>query len=153
MLLSIALMLLVCLPNMSQAQIKADKNVSVLYVGVSPEAKATARKGQFETQLQFETRLNNWEEYGEFLSKYFVNFKQVDGNEYKAGMSDDYDVTIFDILPKPVKKGRYIKDENGQITGSIPTEYLPKDFDAACITLAHYGARIGIPLKTKIDWA
>lgn len=153
LLLSIALMLLVCLPDLSMAQTKANKNIRVLYVGANPEHKVKAIKGQFESQLQYETRLKNWADYGEFLSKYFDNFRQVDGHDYKPEMSAAYDVTIFDILPAPMKIGKYLKDGNGKIIGSVPAEYLPKDFDDACITLGFYGALMGTSLKSKIDWA
>ncbi len=90
--------------------------------------------------------------FEEFLRQRFRNVQVVFGDDYRVGMSDEVDVTIFDARPKeltPVK--REVDPDTGE-TLYEPASYLPLSFDRPALLIAENSPRIGEPLGLKLDW-
>lgn len=127
-------------------------DLRVLYVGIDPASPQQPVKSSRELPQQFETKLLRWDDFKSFLSKEFKTFKQIDRLEYNAGMSDDYDVTIFDARPKPIKEKIFEPDGKGGVKRYEPAVYVPLDFSAAALTICQLSSNLGEPIGTKLDW-
>ena len=123
----------------------------ILYVGIDPTSSQKPEKDRFETQKQYETRLLRWDDFKLFLNQYFKTLKQIDRLEYKPELSKNYDVTIFDAWPNPIKKKVYEKGKNGEMIYR-PAQYLPDDFSAASLTIRIASPELGASLGLKLDW-
>lgn len=92
------------------------------------------------------------EAFRQLLDRYFTSVTAVDGNDYTADMSKQYDVTILDGRPRPLKERDVIKDSQGNIVKYIPAKYLPDDFDCATVTIGQTGETVGRAIGLKNDW-
>ncbi len=125
--------------------------ISILYVGWNPGHKVQTMKRKFETKEAFAERKFRWADFEQFLNNHFFKVKMVHHLDYVANMSDQYDVTIFDAMPKLIKpmvteidsKGRHIKHQ---------PQYIPEDFSAAAITISTNSEKVRWSLKNKLDW-
>jgi len=127
-------------------------DLRVLYVGFDPVSLEQPKKGRFETSKQHDVKLLRWDDFKLFLSKEFKAFKQIDRLSYNAKMSDNYDVTIFDALPKPLKARVFEMNPDGSVKKYSPAVYLPEDFSAAALTISTVSSGLGEPIGTKLDW-
>ena len=104
----------------------------------------TAVRTQLQTAIEHGAdRSPAWES---LLRYHFEHVTVVHAADYRPGMSDDADVTIFDARP-PEREGA------GRDIGSYhQAGYLPHDFDRPALLIAENSARIGEPLGLKLDW-
>ncbi len=150
----IILLLLFIIVHKIQAQKKQD--ISVLFVGNDPnielseaQKKNMAWVSSERYQKEIKTRMSAFVNY---LENYFTEVKAVDVSKYFAAMSNNYDVTIFDEVPKPIKKT--VREQNPK-TGKWkyePDEYVPKGFNRPSVFIGHTAAQIGRPIGSKLDW-
>lgn len=103
--------------------------------------KAENEKSIVERTVSFE----------QFLKEYFTTVKVVQGKDYNYKMSYDYDVTIMDGVPTPLKERVDVKDGQRFIK-IIYAQYFPEDFDRPVITIAELGETLGRYIGLKSDW-
>ncbi|MFT4842063.1 MAG: hypothetical protein ACJA0V_001995 [Planctomycetota bacterium] len=129
----------------------AREDLRVLFVGQD----ATDLKIMFSsmavprTRQLYRERTAAWES---LLRYHFEHVTVVHGEDYRVEMSDDVDVTIFDVPPKAltaVKRGT--DPDTGKSTYQAAT-YLPESFDRPAIMISASAPRIGEPLGLKLDW-
>lgn len=125
------------------------QNLRVLYVGGSGDHAHSARLKDKAAPEDVAARMAA---FTELLNSHFTTVKAVNGSDYTSAMSADYDVTIFDGMPKPIKDRKYVKDENGKVVDYQPAEYLPESFDRAAICIADISEALCRPLGIKNDW-
>ena len=89
--------------------------------------------------------------FEQFLKEYFTTVKVVQGKDYNYKMSYDYDVTIMDGVPTPLKKRVDVKDGQRFIK-IIYAQYFPEDFDRPVMTIAELGETLGRYIGLKSDW-
>ena len=103
--------------------------------------KAENEKSIVERTVSFE----------QFLKEYFTTVKVVQGKDYNYKMSYDYDVTIMDGVPTPLKERVDVKDGQRFIK-IIYAQYFPEDFDRPVMTIAELGETLGRYIGLKSDW-
>nr|WP_320120424.1 protein-disulfide reductase DsbD domain-containing protein [uncultured Marinifilum sp.] len=136
-----------------QAQTKQD--ISVLYVGYSPEKPMPKKKNitwisQERFAQEYKTRMPAFVDY---LNQYFTKVESVDCREYTADLSAKFDVTIFDENVKPIKERVYERDpKTGATLKYEPAVFLPADYDYPSVFIGHPSANLGSSLGTKLDW-
>ena len=141
--------LLCCLCGMLGAQNKKS-DLKVLYVGGSADLEtfgvkvdsAALQKSVAERTASFE----------KMLKKYFKTVGVVQGKDYTMGMSDDYDVTIFDGKIKELTPTKIVRDAEGNVTEYKRASYLTEDFDRPAIVVAEMGETLGRSIGLKTDW-
>ncbi|MBI9057197.1 MAG: hypothetical protein JEZ01_05450 [Labilibaculum sp.] len=137
----------------TQAQKKQD--ISVLYVGYSPAKEMSAKSSMGWTSSErfkeeYKTRMPAFMDY---LNLYFAKVESVDAREYTADLSDNFDITIFDEVVKPLKEMVYEKDpKTGKTLKFEPAVYLPEGFNRPSVFMGHPAARLGKSLGSKLDW-
>ena len=149
------LVLILFFATMSFGQKTID--LKVLFVGFNPESSfpeklsMTALGGMSEERFKedFKTR---YPVFMEYLNKTFSNVKGVDARDFKAEMSEGYDVTIFDQVPPPIKKRVMEIDTNGQVSKYEPAKYIDETFDHATLFIGHTAPVIAQPVGAKLDW-
>lgn len=147
--MTMALTLMAVCLNVSGSEKKT--NLSVLYVGgfsnyetVGGTSMDAATIGKARQE-----RVASWTAY---LNERFTTVKVIDGQAYRYTMSNDYDVTIFDGYPKPLKPKQYVKDSQGRIQRIIYDEYFPANFDRPVLCIADASEQVGRYVGTKNDW-
>ena len=85
---------------MLSAQAKED--VSVLYVGGSPDIN-TIGGVSIDSAVIAKSVKERTADFTKFLKQRFNKVRAVDGKDYTSGMSDGYDVTVFDGRPKAIR--------------------------------------------------
>jgi len=128
--------------------------MSVLFVGFNPEKTMPAYSNfrDFKSdrfKLDFLTR---WPAFNIYLKSRFTNVSSVDARDYKEEMSANFDVTIFDELPNPIKEKVVEKDAEGQIVKYEKEEYLSKNYNYATIFIGKTAPDMGANLGSKLDW-
>ncbi|WP_421918818.1 protein-disulfide reductase DsbD domain-containing protein [Marinifilum sp.] len=137
----------------SQAQQK--QNISILYVGYSPDKEMPAKRPVYWTsaerfEQEYKTRMPAFVNY---LNQYFTKVESVDCREYTADLSTKYDVTIFDEEVKPIKERVFHKDpETGKIVSVDPAVYLPENYRSPSVFIGHPANYLGRTLGSKLDW-
>jgi len=131
------------------AQKKTD--LRILFVGGSSDfyLMGGVKADSIEQKKSAEIRTAS---FGKLLKQYFKNVTVINVSEYNSSLSDSYDVTIFDGKPAPWRKQRYLYDEKGKITGSIPAAYLPDGYSHPTLCIAEYSEAMGRSLGIKNDW-
>ncbi len=115
--LTLMLFLGVCLNSYAQPG-KSLKQTSVLYVGYSPDRDLPPnglRTAAGVSDERYEEDMHS--RMGEFeglLSEYFGKVTSIDARDYKEALSGDFDVTVFDATPKPI---RPLINEKDPVTG------------------------------------
>ena len=141
--------ILCCLCIGAQAQVKKS-DVSVLYVGGSADMDAIGEKvDSAELRKSVAERTASFEK---MLKHYFKTVKAVQGADYEMGMSENYDVTIFDGKPKELTPAKLVQDEQGNPVDYTPATYLTEDFDRPAIVVAEMGSTLGSSIGLKTDW-
>ena len=93
---------------------RAKENVSVLYVGGSPDLN-TLGGVQLDSAVVARSVKERTADFTKFLKQRFTKVKAVDGKDYTSDMSDGYDVTVFDGRPKAIRPEIRETDANGRI--------------------------------------
>lgn len=144
----IILTLLACLTIMAQAAVKKT-NLSVLYVGGHSNMETFASYDDKEANAKSITeRMASFEQ---FLREYFTTVKVIDAKDYNYRLSYDYDVTVMDGEPTPLKPKEMVR-EGQRVTRVIYGQYFPDDFDCPVLTIAELGETVGRRLGVKTDW-
>ncbi len=127
------------------------QNISVLYVGGSAEFEIMGNMPvdnlALEKSVQARTR-----SFTKFLKSKFRTVKAIDAKEYTAEMSDQYDVTIFDGKPLPIRPEINERDEKGRTIRFEKAAYLPDDFNRPALCIANASQDMGRSIGTKCDW-
>ncbi len=134
---------------MLSAQAKED--VSVLYVGGSPDIN-TIGGVSIDSAVIAKSVKERTADFTKFLKQRFNKVRAVDGKDYTSGMSDGYDVTVFDGRPKAIRPAVRETDDKGRIIKDIRPAYLPDDFDRAAVCIAEMSEDLGRSVGTKNDW-
>lgn len=133
------------------------QDLKVLYVGYQPSKpipenlSITAIGGMSRERFKEEYK-TRYPAFVNYLKATFSTVKGVDARDYRAEMSEGYDVTIFDQVPKALSERKFIKNANGQITGIIPAGYIDEEFDHATIFIGHTAPVMGRAIGLKLDW-
>ena len=121
----------------------------VLYVGGHSNMETFANEyDKAENEKSIVERTASFEQ---FLNQYFTTVKVIQGKDYNYKMSYNYDVTIMDGVPTPLKPRHDIKDGQRFIK-RIEAQYFPEDFDRPVITIAELGETLGRYIGLKSDW-
>ena len=83
-----------------QAGIKKS-NLKILYVGGSPDINTISEKIDSLTVTQSVTR--RMASFEKMLKQYFKQVMVIRAEDYRASLSDDYDVTIMDGRPREIE--------------------------------------------------
>jgi hypothetical protein len=143
----ITFLMLLCLTLQLSAIEKT--NLKVLYVGGHSDIETIG--GAYDTLAHKRGVVVRTQAWKTFLEQYFTTVKAIQGDEYNYKMSYDYDVTIIDGTPKPLKPRRNVYS-NGRIVKLIYPKFFPDDFDCPVITIAEEGETVGRHLGVKNDW-
>lgn len=151
--LTFCLMLIAC----SFGSGNSKYQVKVLFVGYNPERPMPEYKGnkfskEWEKQFYIDEYATRMPAFKQLLETYFTDVTIIDARDYKQTDSKSYDVTVFDELPRQIKKMVAEYDENGQVTKYEPAHYITEDFDCASICIASVAPRMGEPIGIKLDW-
>lgn len=128
----------------------AKENVSVLYVGGSPDFSTIGR--QVDSAAVAKSVKERTADFTKFLKQRFKTVKAVDGSAYSADMSKDFDVTVFDGKPKALRPEIRETDANGRMVRYEKAVLLPYDFDRAAVCIAEASENVGRSIGTKNDW-
>ncbi len=125
--------------------------ISVLYVGGSADMETFTVDGLDSVAVakSVKARMASFEK---FLKARFKTVKVVNGPDYTADMSNDYDVTVFDGHPNELRPLIMERDEQGRVTRYERAAYLPDDFDRPALCIAGASEEIGRSIGTKNDW-
>ena len=145
------LFVFLCLCAVHSAYSQGKQNVSVLYVGGSADIETMGAQNIDSLVLKksIKARMNAYET---FLKSRFKKVKMIDAKAYVAILSDQYDVTIFDGDPVPIRPMILERDANGRTTRYERAAYLPDDFSRPSICIANFSEDIGRSIGTKNDW-
>ena len=131
--------------SFAQAQIQKS-DLRVLYVGGSAN---TSVSDTIALKNEVCERMASFEE---MLKRYFRTVKVVDAKDYHYSMSEQYDVTVIDGIPRPILPGERGKHSSGRMVVTKAAGYLPEDFDRPVLFIAEMGERLGRRIGLKIDW-
>lgn len=152
----IALLVLLILPFGVNAEKIKKSNIKVLIVTHNPSKVFTARySGPKPTAYHDKLARTRGKEFKDLLDKYFNTVVIVNSEEYKCEMSDDYDVTIMDALPKPIEEvdfGMYLTGKS-VMRGDKPmmyNRYLTEDYDRATIAIGALTDNLTYIYSTKL---
>lgn len=120
-------------------------NPAKTYVGGYSGPQANARQEQLA--------LTRGKEYKDLLSAYFNQVDMVHSDEYHYSMSNNYDVTILDDVPKAIDTVdmdlvRYGKVKKRQRPLMTP-RYFPENFDRAIITIGEITDDLTYGIRSK----
>ena len=145
---SILLTLLLSIVLATSAAVKQTK-LRVLYVGGNSNFDIVSNIVDSLTNAQsVKERMASFEA---FLKEYFTQVTVVNAKDYNYRMSYDYDVTVIDGEPQPLKPKEIIYE--GQMVKKIVyAQYFPDDFDQPVLTIAELGETLGRRMGVKNDW-
>lgn len=124
-------------------------SLKVLYVGGHSDLETFGEQvDSAENAKSIAARTAAWEQY---LNEYFTTVKVMPAADYNYKLSNDYDVTIMDGEPQPLKPRIDVKDGQRFVRIIYP-EYFPDDFDRPVITIAELGETLGRHNGLKTDW-
>lgn len=127
--------------NMTAAPIKKI-DLRVLYVGGSADGTFADEAKQ---QQSVKERMASFEQ---LLNTYFTSVTVITADKYTQKMSDGYDVTIMDGVPKPLVPE--FTDMKRQVFKKAG--YLTEDFNQPMLTIADVSSNIGNRIGCKNDW-
>ena len=147
----VVLLSLLCIFVWQCAFAQGKQKVSVLYVGGSSEIE-TAGTVDLDSALVAKMAKSRMASFGKFLKSRFRTVKVIDAKEYTVAMSDDYDVTVFDGTPVPIRPRILEHDDQGRVVRYEHAAYLPDDFDRPALCIANASEDLGRSLGSKCDW-
>ena len=120
------------------------KNLKILYVGGTPDFEYfVTSHDSTEIAESAKKRMHSFEK---LLKYYFKQVTVVHANDYTVDMSDNYDVTIMDGVPRPIEPERL--DKNGY---RVRAKYVPDDFSRPMLMIAQMTDEIGAAIGLKMD--
>lgn len=125
-------------------RVAAKHNISVLYVGGSPDRGVVMGLSADSAKLAASAKQRS-ADFTRFLRSRFKKVKAIDAADYQAAMSDGYDVTVFDGHPKPHS---VTTDARGRQIARM----FPEGFDRPTISIADASAAIRQGTGNKNDW-
>ena len=140
--------LLACLTIMAQAAVKKT-NLRVLYVGGHSNMETFGT--DYDKEANAKSITERMASFEQFLREYFTTVKVIDAKDYNYRLSYDYDVTVMDGEPTPLKPKEMVR-EGQRVTRVIYGQYFPDDFDCPVLTIAELGETVGRRLGVKTDW-
>ncbi len=144
-------LLLIAIVTLFTFSAHAEKSkLSVLYVGINPDKQDGPIKGYGSKEIKAE-KLLRWADFKQFLNKHFEKVGMVHSTDYKQSMSDNYDVTVFDGRPKPIKEAVRDRKPDGTYIYE-PAEFLTEGYSSATLSISQQSRNLGESLKTKFDW-
>lgn len=148
------LSLLVILNIVLFAQAQQKQELSVLYVGYSPEKEMPTKAPMSWTSPErfaeeYKTRMPAFVNY---LNQYFTKVESVDCREYTADLSSKFDVTVFDENVKPIKERVIHRDAAGKFLSMEQAIYLPEDYHCPSVFIGHPANNLGRFFGSKLDW-
>lgn len=144
-------LLLTCFIVLTAGAVKKSE-LRVLYVGGSPEMELMGNPKKPAQSVIDKSVKERMASFAKFLNTYFTTVKVINAKDYTASMSNDYDVTIFDGTPKPIKPQIIERDASGRVMRYEKPGYLPMDFNRAALCIADASETIGRSVGTKMDW-
>lgn len=120
--------------------------LKVLYVGGNTdlqEAPAEQRDSLVKVRC---------DAFRNLLEQYFTSVTVLVGDQYSAGMSKEYDVTILDGRPKAITERVSERDAAGNLIKYSPASYLPADFSYPTVTIGSVSETVGRAIGSKNDW-
>lgn len=117
---------------------------SVLLVGNDPEAPRIPFRDHAKERT-FKLYRERTAAFEALLRYHFEKVEVVHGADYDVAMSDDFDVTVFDTLPKALTTA--VREPEYRAA-----TYLPESFDRPALMIADVSPRIGEPIGLKLDW-
>lgn len=130
------------------AQLPRKKSdIKVLYVGGTPEFETMLRNDYTAEELDSSVRAR-MASFEAFLKTYFSSVTVIHANDYTQQLSDKYDVTVMDGVPKPVVSGYQDRAKGIYLSEG----YLTEDFDRPIVTIGFISDKIGRRIGTKNDW-
>ena len=125
-------------------------NLSVLYVGGSPDMNTFATK--VDSTVLTESIKQRMASFEKFLKQYFKKVTVIHAEDYTPELSDDYDVTVMDGKPRILQPEIRETDATGKITKYVRAGYLPQNFDRPMVLIAELGSVLGERIGVKFDW-
>ncbi|MDE6810268.1 MAG: protein-disulfide reductase DsbD N-terminal domain-containing protein [Muribaculaceae bacterium] len=127
------------------------EKLNVLYVGGSANLE-TMGGVEVDPDTLAASVAERMASFSEFLNDHFTDVTVIDAKEYTPDMSKNFDVTVFDGRPNPIREKIMEYDENGRVTRYEPAAYLPDDFSSAALCIASASQDMGRTIGTKNDW-
>ena len=131
--------------SFARAQIQKS-DLRVLYVGGSAN---TSVSDSVVLKNEVRERMASFEE---MLKRYFKTVKVVDAKDYHYSMSEQYDVTVIDGIPRPIFPEERGKHSSGRMVVTKAAGSLPEDFDRPVLFIAEMGELLGRRIGLKTDW-
>jgi len=141
------------LPAIAVAEPAKQDDLRVLLVGHDPDDPKVMFR-QLATERTFQLHRERTAAFEALLRYHFERVTVVYADDYLPKMSDDVDVTVFDVVPRALTAEVREFDEAGKFDSDsyrAPT-YLPKSFDRPALMTAGVTPRVGEPLGLKLDW-
>jgi len=135
-----------------QAQEVKKSKLKILYVGQNPEKPDgySFLSGGAMVETWNEVKKERANVFHEFLQQYFDKVTLVYGEDYKEGMSDKHDVTVFDALPP--RPGGSSADDFIPPYPNAP-KFISDEYDAATVLIGGMGGAMMVSRNIKMDWA
>lgn len=124
--------------------------LKVLYVGGS--ADWTKEYFQNDTAAYSQNIRERMASFEKLFKQYFDSVKVIYAVNYSQEMSDNYDVTVMDGVPRPVYPMIREKDAAGKIINYKPAGYISEEFTRPMITIGELGDKLGGRIGLKADW-
>lgn len=136
------------IPSMVFAQPNKKEKLKVLYVGGTPDFELFGAEGKYTQEQIDKSAKERMASFEKYLNEYFTTVKVVNAVDYTQDMSNDYDVTVMDGKPNPVRAavGDY---QHGVFNDPM---YVTEDFSRPILTIGYLGNEIGRSVGTKNDW-
>lgn len=125
-------------------------DLRVLYVGGSPDIDNMSARP--DSALVAQSVVKRMASFEKMLKRYFKQVTVIHARDYRAALSDDYDVTVMDGKPTPILPEIMERNASGQVTRYEKPGYLPFDFDRPMLTIADMSDEIGRRIGVKNDW-
>lgn len=149
------ILVLILSPDLIGAEPKSAKknDLRVLLVGHNPDDPKVMFR-QLATERTFRLHRERTAAFEALLRYHFERVTVVYADDYLPKMSDDVDVTVFDVVPRVLTAEVREFDEDGKYNPNSyrAPSYLPESFDRPALLTAGVTPRVGEPLGLKLDW-
>lgn len=145
------LLSLLCAAFVLTASAQGKQKLSVLYLGGTGNMEIAGGM-RYDTLAYKKSIKQRTASFTKFLKSRFTKVKVMDAKDYTPEMSRQWDVTIFDGRPEPIRPRIMEQDAHGNTTRYALARYLPDDFDCAALCIASQSEEMGRALGSKNDW-
>ena len=129
----------------------AKEKLNVLYVGGMPDFETSMMATPDQAAVEKSAKMRS-ADFTKFLKQRFTKVTSIDASQYSPEMSANYDVTVMDGKPTPIRPLIREMDERGNIVKYALPAYLPEDFDDAIVTIGEISRAMGSNVGSKNDW-